>query len=168
MPIATRIPRRTVTSRVTPSIAVVAIVAALVGCGATGTPVQPPSTPAPTAASSTPSAIPTPEPTLVPGGSATENRPYFDAVMLGLLARSTQPSSLEIADTLVAAGFPRESIEVTADTTRVGDPADSILVSVLIEGECVLGQVAGGSFGSEQAAVLGTGRCLVGRTASLD
>lgn len=143
-------------------------VTALVGCVADAPTAQPTSsaTPIPTTAAPTPT--PTPDASLVPGGSATDNRPYFDTVMLGLLARSTQPTSLEIVDTLVSAGFPRESLAVTADTTRVGDPADSILVAVLIEGDCLLGQVAGGSFRSEEAPVLGTGACLVGRTLSLD
>jgi hypothetical protein len=89
-------------------------------------------------------------------------------VIQQLLSANPQPTSLLIADTLTAAGFPRESLEVTADTTRVGDPADSILFSVQIEGQCLLGQVAQGSFGSELASVLGSGRCLVGRTVSLD
>lgn len=141
-------------------------VTALVGCVADAPTAQPTSSATPTTAAPTPT--PTPDASLVPGGSATDNRPYFDTVMLDLLARSTQPTSLEIVDTLVAAGFPRESLAVTADTTRVGDPADSILVAVLIEGDCLLGQVAGGSFRSEEAPVLGTGACLVGRTLSLD
>ncbi|OYX54268.1 MAG: hypothetical protein B7Y93_06810 [Micrococcales bacterium 32-70-13] len=104
----------------------------------------------------------------MPGGTAGQNRPYFEFVIEQLLATNPQPTSILIADTLTAAGFPREALEVTADTTRVGDPADSILFSVQIEGQCLLGQVAQGSFGSELASVLGSGRCLVGRTVSLD
>ncbi len=127
--------------------------------------------PAPTVSStSTPTATPTPtpDPTLIVGGTAGQNRPFVEFVIGALLESTSQPSSLAIIDTLVAAGFDKPSMEVTEDTTRVGDPADSILFSVLISGQCLLGQVAQGSVATELGDVLGTGRCLVGRTLSLD
>lgn len=124
----------------------------------------------PTASRPTPTPTPTPtaDPELVPGGTAGQNRPYFEFVIEQLLATTPQPASLVIVDTLAAAGFDRTAMEVTADTTRVGDPADSILFSVLIDGQCLLGQVAQGALQTELADVLGSGRCLVGRTLSLD
>ena len=120
-------------------------------------------TPAPT-----PTATPTADPTLVEGGTAGQNRPYLEFVITRELLNTPQPSSLFLVDTLVAAGFDRVALQVTEDTTRVGDPADSILFSVLINEQCLLGQVAQGAVTTELADVLGTGRCLVGRTLSLD
>ena len=144
-----------------------AVVVSLAGCVAG--PGEPVATPTATATPTpTPTPTPTADPVLVPGGTAGQNRPYFEFVIFRLLEASSQPTSLEIVDALVVAGFPRESLQVTADTTRVGDPADSILFSVLIDGQCLLGQIAKGSFEAELADVLGSGRCLVGRTVSLD
>lgn len=129
---------------------------------------DPVGTPSASPATATPSPTPTADPEFVPGGTAGQNRPYLEFVIEQLLATTPQPASLAIVDTLVAAGFDRAAMEVTADTTRVGDPADSILFSVLIDGQCLLGQVAQGTLQTELADVLGSGRCLVGRTLSLD
>lgn len=141
------------------------LVAVLAGCVAS----SPMPAPTPTT-SSTPSATPTPEPDpeFVEGGTAGQNRPYFEFVMNGLLERSARPTSATIRNSLAEAGFALASIEVTEDTTRVGDLADSILIGILIDGQCLLGQVIGGELVTDLADVLGTGRCLVGRTASLD
>lgn len=116
----------------------------------------------------TPSPTPSADPGFVEGGTAGQNRPYVEFVIGALLESTPQPASLVIIDTLVGAGFDRAAMQVTADTTRVGDPADSILFSVLIDGQCVIGQVAQGALQTELGDVLGTGRCLVGRTVSLD
>jgi len=152
------------------SVVSAAILVALTGC----TTAEP--DPAPTVSASTqpstPSPTPTPTPTadplLIEGGTAGQNRPYVEFVISNALQADPQPSSLAIVDALVAAGFDKAAMQVTADTTRVGDPADSILFSVLIDGQCLLGQVAQGAVTTELANVLGTGRCLVGRTLSLD
>ncbi len=129
---------------------------------------EPVASPTSTRPTPTPSPTPTADPELVPGGTAGQNRPYFAFVIERLLATTPQPASLAIADTLTAAGFDRAAMQVTEDTTRVGDPADSILFSVLIDGQCLLGQVAQGALQTQLADVLGSGRCLVGRTVSLD
>lgn len=128
--------------------------------------------PQPTRSSSTPTPTPTPTPTVDPelviGGTAGQNRPFFEFVIDRLLVTTAAPSSLGVIEALVSAGFDRAAMQVTPDTTRVGEPADSILVSVLIDGQCLLGQVAQGAFETQLADVLGSGRCMVGRTLSLD
>ena len=143
----------------------VAVSLVLAGC------VAPTEMPQPTTSASR-SASPTPTPTVVPerveGGTAGQNRPYVEFIVGGLVAANPQPASLQIVDTLVAGGFDRAAMEVTEDTTRVGSRADSILFSILIDGECLLGQVADGGVATSLGEVLGTGRCLVGRTLSLD
>jgi hypothetical protein len=104
----------------------------------------------------------------VADGTAGQNRPYVEFVMDRLITISPEMTSLEIADTLEAAGFARSTLQVTDYATRVGSRADSILFSILIDGECLLGQVADGAVTTTVSDVLGTGKCLVGRTASLD
>ncbi|MDX2026271.1 DUF6993 domain-containing protein [Microcella sp.] len=151
--------------RVTLAAVVVAMSLMLSGC------VAPTEMPRPTTSSSR-TASPTPTPTVAPerveGGTAGQNRPYVEYVMARLISVSPQMTSLEIADTLVAAGFDRAALQVTDHATRVGSRADSILFSILIDGQCLLGQVADGAVTTSVGDVLGTGKCLVGRTVSLD
>lgn len=151
--------------RVTLAVAAMVTTLALAGCAPTSEMPQP--TP-----SVTRSATPTPTPTVVPerveGGTAGQNRPYVEYIIGRLVSIHPQPASLEIIDTLVAGGFDRAAMQVTEDTTRVGSRADSILFSILIDGQCLLGQVADGAVATSLGDVLGTGRCLVGRTLSLD
>ncbi len=125
--------------------------------------------PTPTAAPTpSPSATPEPDPELVEGGTAGQNRPYFAFVLATLIRQDSQPSSQTLVNALVNSGFDKAAMQVTADTTPVGQLADSILVSVLIDGQCLIGQIIGGELTTELADVLGTGRCLVGRTVSID
>ncbi len=148
------------------SVVIVAtLVVALSGCA----PFDP--QPSPTAvdtATPMPSATPEPDPELVEGGTAGQNRPFFEFVLEGVLADDSSPSSRLVVDSLVDAGFDRESMQVTADTTPVGQPADSILVSVQIDGQCLIGQIIDDGLTSQLTDVLGTGRCLIGETLSID
>ena len=120
--------------------------------------------------SAEPIASPTPEPDpeLVEGGTAGQNRPYFEFLLTGMLDRNPQPSSQTVVDSLVVGGFDKASMQVTADTTPVGQRADSILVSVLIGDQCLIGQIIDGGLTSQLTDVLGTGRCLIGETLSID
>lgn len=147
-------------------MAIVALCAVLLAGCATGD-AEPVPTGAPTATAE-PSPTPTPDPEFVEGGTAGQNRPYFEFIITGLLERSERPTSATIVNSLAAAGFDRATIEITPDTTPVGELADSILVGIPIDGQCLLGQIIDGELVSQLADVLGTGRCLVGRTLSLD
>lgn len=71
---------------------------------------------------------------------------------------------------LVAAGFPRESLQVTADETSVGLDADSVQVSVKLGESCLVGQYGPKSGGVRAviAAPIATGACLVGRTEPIE
>ncbi|RAZ35152.1 hypothetical protein DO944_03420 [Microbacterium sp. SMR1] len=73
-------------------------------------------------------------------------------------------------DALVAAGFDKSTMQVTADRTSVDDPVDSLQFSVLWAGECLVGQV-GPSTPAPTATVLPelpSGGCLIGRTRPID
>lgn len=158
-----------------------ALACIVVGLGlsacATGAPVDPtgaPATdsPATSSAGPNPSATPddAPPPALRPDGSATDNLPYFDAVNLAVIAADAAAGGRDFVDALAAAGFETTAMQVTADTTTIGDPADSIQFAVLFAGECLIGQYGPKSDGYHSAVrpALGTGGCLVGSTRPID
>lgn len=74
-------------------------------------------------------------------------------------------------DALAGAGFAKESMQVTADRSTVGNPAESLQFSVAwSETQCLVGQV-GPSTGNPVTAVmprLADGACLVGMTRTID
>lgn len=107
-------------------------------------------------------------PELIEGGTAEDNLDYFVFRLEALVAQVSQPSSRQIVDELVDSGFAKGAMEVTADSTPTGSRADSILVAVKLDDGCLLGQVSDSGLASDTAPVLSTGRCLVGRTLSID
>jgi hypothetical protein len=137
----------------------------LAGCTEAPAPMPVPTTePSPTR---TPGAITT-EPELRPGQSAAANQQYFDLVSDAFHRANGMGTSRGIVDHLVGAGFEKADIEVTPDSTAINIAVDSIIVSVRIKGECLVGQFSPAQFSSVVAPVLGTGRCLVGETLLID
>ncbi|MDQ2660518.1 MAG: hypothetical protein M3Y52_01445 [Actinomycetota bacterium] len=155
--------------------AVLALVGAatLVGiAGCTAAPSPDPGAPSTTSPSAsiapTPSAPPAP--TLSPGLSAGENLAFFDSVNLGVIAANPEAGGRDFVDALVAAGFDKAQMEVTADRTTVDLAADSVQFAVLFQGECLVGQYGPASDGYHGAVrpPLGIGGCLVGQTRPID
>lgn len=142
------------------SAAVIAASAALVLAGCTA-PDPVPTTTAPVA-----SQAPTPEPTVVPepvfDGTAAENREFFDWLNEGLIESGSSLNGPAFIDNLVGAGYPRELMEVTPDTTSIGIAADNVVFSIRFGEECLLGQWGNIGYTSAVATVLSTGRCIVG------
>lgn len=135
---------------------------ALAGCvPSTPTPVPTQTVALPTASAT--STVP-PVPVLVEGGTAAENQPYFDKVNLAFFAASGTGSSLTIVDNLVAAGFRKQDLEVTADRTSIDLVVDSTIVSVRLKGECLIGDFQASGYKSIVTPMLGTGGCLIGTT----
>ena len=129
--------------------------------------------PGPTArATSTPSgtATPTPEPdpVLVPTGDAEANLPYFDLVNKRLLDTVPTPNGQQLVENLVAAGFAKADMEVTPDTTVGSEAASTIQFSVRANGSCLIGQTGAAGYNALAAPLLGTGKCLVGKTRAID
>jgi hypothetical protein len=146
-------------------VALVAVLA-LAGC----VPWAP--TPVPTETAAVPSSGPTSTapavPVLVEGGTAKENQPYFDKVNLEYFTANGTGSSKGIVDSLVTAGFRKQDIEVTPDRTSIDLQADSIVVSVRLKGECLIGDFQASGLKSIVAPLLGTGGCLIGKTLTID
>jgi hypothetical protein len=61
-------------------------------------------------------------------------------------------------------------MEVTLDTTTIGNAADSIQFSVKWGESCLIGQngTGVGGYHSTVGRVLGTGTCLIGKTRTID
>lgn len=126
----------------------------------------------PTSASPAPTAEPTESaPTLLPDGSAADNLPVFTAVADAVWGSDQRGAGRAYIDALIAAGFDRDAMQVTQDTSTVGNPAESLQFSVRWgEKECLIGQV-GPSTGQVVTAVmpqLAEGRCLIGTTRAID
>jgi len=142
----------------------VAAVAALSGC--TGQ-AEPEPDPAPSASAS-PTPSDAPDPTLVAGGTADENLPYFDFVNSRFLAGNATPGGRAIVDNLVASGFDKAAMQVTPDETTLGSAVDAVTFSVQIGDRCLVGQAApSGYVGAVGPVVEGTG-CLIGITRAID
>ena len=139
---------------------------ALAACTAAPSPeptARPTSTPSGTA---TPT--PEPDPVLVPTGDAEANLPYFDLVNKRLLDTVPTPNGQQLVENLVAAGFAKADMEVTPDTTVGSEAASTIQFSVRANGSCLIGQTGAAGYNALAAPLLGTGKCLVGKTRAID
>ena len=144
-----------------------ATAAVLVGCTGAPAPAEPPHAASSSEAGPSPSASPEPDPALVPDGTAGDNLPYFDFVNSALLDGGN-PGGRAVIDNLIAAGFDRGAMEVTADRTPLGSEVDSLQFSVRIGDGCLIGQADGDGYTSVVADALESGSCLVGKTRAID
>jgi len=148
------------------AVTVVLALALLAGCSAGPAPAGPaPTRTTASAPSATQSSNATPAaPQYLPDGTAKANKSYFDSVTTALLARDPSAGGKNVIDALVAAGFDKANMQVTPDTTTIGRKVDSVLFSVRIGTECLLGQLSGSQYTSSVQAALADGTCLVGKT----
>ena len=153
-------------------IATIALVGALTACSP-GEP-APTSTPTATTTDRAPSASATPDapaaPTLVPDGTADDNLPLFSSVTAAVWATEARVTGRAYVDALTAAGFDKAAMQVTQDTSTVGNPAESIQFSVRWNDQCLIGQVgpATGDPVTVVVPVLAEGNCLIGQTRPID
>lgn len=111
---------------------------------------------------------PAPAPVLIAEGDAAANLPYFDFVNRALLATVPTPNGQQIVENLVAAGFVKADMEISPDTTVGKEAAEAIQFSVRINGSCLIAQTGGAGYNALAAPLLGTGKCLVGKTRDID
>lgn len=117
-----------------------------------------------------PTAPPVPAATFVPDGTAADNLPYFTQVIEGVWAGDQRASGQAYVDALVAAGFDKAAMQVTADETSIGNAVDALSVSVKWSDQCLIGQ-AGPEIGEAVAVALpflADGGCLIGATRPID
>ncbi len=141
------------------SVAVVAAVSLiLTGCAAA--PTETPVTPTPTS-----TVLSEKSPEFDPDGSAAINKPYFDWVILTYLVGKPKYNDESLVSALVAAGFEKDSIEITPSTTGTNLAADSITVAVAMGDNCLIGQrMRNDEYASSVEKLLSSGTCLVGET----
>jgi hypothetical protein len=140
----------------------------LTGCSGGNSSTEP-GTPASTPTDAASSAPETPAPLAVdPDGTAEDNLEYFTSVVTGFLGGSPEANGRDIIDHLVASGFDKAEMELTADTTAVGLEADNIQFSVRMNGTCLIGQNGNVGVHTITAPLLATGTCLVGNTRAID
>jgi hypothetical protein len=150
------------------AVTLVSAAVVLAGCSASPSPGTP-STPASTPTSGATAAPETPAPLAFdPEGTAAENLDFFTSAVTGFLAGSPDANGRDIIDHLVASGFDKSQMELTADTTAVGLEADNIQFSVKINDGCLIGQNGNVGVHTVTAPVLATGTCLVGNTRAID
>ena len=140
----------------------------LAGCASGPEPTR--SATATAAAPATPTATADPAPALVIGGTAQQNKPFFDRVNRATLAANPNAHGRDFIDALVAAGFVKKDMQVTPDTTTIGLKANSIQFSVKLGSTCLIGQngADAGGYSSLVTPVLATGTCLIGDTRPID
>jgi hypothetical protein len=148
------------------TVAVAAITVTLAACTTAPAKPAPAQSPASTH-SATPSATAAPPLKFLAGGSAEDNLEYFDLVNTTLL-EGGNPGGRAIVDNLVAAGFDKTAMQVTADRTPLGSDVDSLQFSVKLGDECLVGQADAGGYVSVVVAALASGGCLVGNTRTID
>ena len=144
-----------------------ALAAAVFVAGCTA-PVEPTATPTPSASAS--SETPAAPLTYQPDAGAEGNLDYFNQVNTQTLGANAEADGRAFIDGLVTAGFDKAAMEVTNDTTTIGNKADSIQFSVKMGDNCLIGQngPSVGGYHSTVATALGTGKCLVGNTRAID
>ncbi|MEZ5190056.1 MAG: hypothetical protein R2717_03615 [Schumannella sp.] len=150
------------------ALSIPVLVLALAGC----VPTEPePGTTTPVAqptSDSTPTPTPEPEPELDLQGTAEDNLAYFNMVNRDVVRSESKPDGRMFIDSLVAAGFPKASMELTPDRTTIGAQADQIQFAVRMNGTCLLGQYGFDMYSGVAAPLLADGKCLIGTTRPID
>lgn len=100
--------------------------------------------------------------TFVKGGTAAQNKPFFDRVNHETMKTHPEVTRAIIVEALSKGGFDEASMEASPDQTPTGLEVDYHLVSVKIGGECLIGQIGVNGYTSMVAGTLETGKCLFG------
>jgi len=106
---------------------------------------------------------------LVAGGTAQDNLGYFTRVIALVWQTADRQSGPAYIDALAAAGFDKAAMQLTSDTSTVGNPAESFQFSVRWGADCLIGQV-GPATGEPYAVVvpgIAQSTCLIGETVAL-
>jgi hypothetical protein len=139
----------------------------VLGAGLTGCISAPPPMPTPTPVTPSPGATGPVEPQIDLAGTAAQNQAYFDLVNSATV-RAGGRDGRAFIDALVAAGYSKESMEVTPDRTSINAQADNYQFSILLNGTCLIGQYGSAGYASVAGPVLADGHCLVGETRPID
>lgn len=148
-PTYTRIPRQAQLAGVA---ALAWLVLGLAGCAGPAAEGQLPA-PVESSAGETPA---DPGPAWIPEADAVQTQ------LAALAAQSPSPSRNAVREAYVAAGFTPEVVEVSQDITPTGLAVDSIVAGAPVTGQCVVGEVRGGTATVTVVPALSSGQCLIG------
>lgn len=110
-------------------------------------------------------------PQLVPGGTATQNLPFFQEVLRQYAASEQPIEGQPVVDALATAGFDKAAMQVSFDRSKTNLVADNIFVSVKIGEECLIGQLVTAdrtAYAVTEPAIGPDKVCLVGKTRPID
>lgn len=105
-----------------------------------------------------------------PDGSAEENLELFAQVTNEVWDEEDTVRGRDYIDALVEKGFDKSQMQLTSDATTIGWEVESLMFSVAVGDECLVGQV-GPSTGDPVANVqplLDAGTCMLGSTRAID
>ena len=118
---------------------------------------------------------PAPTPTRValtrfaPTAPVEENFALFNSTATTTIAATPNPGGNNFVAALVAVGFDKSQMQLTADRTSANLVAPSILFSVKVGGSCFIGQFTPSTraYDSQTVQPISTGACLIGGTAPI-
>ncbi len=117
-------------------------------------------------------AVPDVAPEFVPGGSASDNLPYFTEVLRAYAEGEAPVTGQPIVDAVAAAGFDKAVMQVSFDESMTGLDADNIFVSVRMGADCLIGQIVASDreFAVQVEPAVGPAQdiCLIGKTRQID
>jgi len=125
-----------------------------------------------TTSSTAPEASIEPPPSFVEGGTAAENEQYFNYVLRQGIRDGMSVDGVSVVNTVAGAGFEKSLMQVSYDSSKTGLVADNIFVSVLVNDQCLLGQVVASdktvSTSVQPAVGPEKNICLIGETRPID
>ena len=121
----------------------------------------------------TPTQVPSePPPSLIEGGTASENEKYFNYILRQGVRNGMQIDGVSVVNTVAEAGFDKALMQVSYDSSKTGLGADSIFVSVRVNDQCLLGQVVTSdkTVATSVQPAVGPYKsiCLIGETRPID
>lgn len=115
--------------------------------------------PTPSVTSTAPSGAPT-KPTVAP--ATTQLAGTMETALKAAAQSKGIPDQEQLRASLVAAGIPAATLEVSVSRTPTGLDVDAIEAAARTESDCVIGQIRDGAVTVGVLPVLASGKCFVG------
>ncbi|MFK0001080.1 DUF6993 domain-containing protein [Paenarthrobacter sp. NPDC090520] len=94
--------------------------------------------------------------------AVTATAQTVETTLKNLVSTTPKPSQEAVRAALVAAGIPKNNIEVSAGRTPTGLDVDAMEAAALAGSSCVMGQIRDGAVVVTVLPVLATGKCFIG------
>ncbi|MFI2562555.1 DUF6993 domain-containing protein [Paenarthrobacter sp. NPDC018779] len=94
--------------------------------------------------------------------AVTATAETVETTLKNLVSTTPKPSQEAVRAALVAAGIPKDNVEVSASRTPTGLDVDAMEAAALAGSSCVMGQIRDGAVVVTVLPVLATGKCFIG------